>query len=207
MGLLKNLRENFNPTPVALSTLRPDLQDCVQDLHPDDARTLLAWYGKYGEAIGEVSTSEPFAAAIPALALKGRGLLVLTSDRLLFSGEFGHLEVPLHRLSVSSLGLDRHELTLSVGVSPNNDPVHEFGVSTLKQKSRHHFVGVLAQVVREAEDSKHPWSGVAVGTISGRRACEVRQPAGPGRPQRGRVSSQEGAAPLLNRPRELVDDR
>jgi ribosomal protein L7/L12 len=152
MGFLKNLSEHFNPTPVPIESLRPDLQRCIGDLHPTDAAKFLSWCGAYGGPLAEIPASEAVLAVLPPVSLGGRGLLVLTSGRLLFAGEMGRIEVPMHRLSVSGIGGDRWGNTLQVGVAPSNDPVHEFGISTTNHDSRDRFLRVFEATVREAEN-------------------------------------------------------
>lgn len=142
----------MSPTPVGLETLRPDLQRCVNALHAADAGKFLSWCGAWGSSLNDAPDDESFLTVLPVLALKGRGVLALSPRRLLFSGEFGRLEVPGHRLRMSEVGVDRHTTTLRVGVGPSNDPVHEFGISILKRESLDHFLRVWETFVREAEN-------------------------------------------------------
>jgi hypothetical protein len=151
MGFFKAFRDHMSPPQADFDSLRPDLQGCVERLAAQDATKFLSWYSAWGSPLAEVADAELFLAAAPIVALRGRGLLALTSKRLLFSGEFGRLEVPAHRLSMAGLGVDRHATTLQVAVAPNNDPVHEFGISTLQAATRNHFLNTLEVFVRETE--------------------------------------------------------
>lgn len=71
--------------------------------------------------------------------------------RLLFVGEFGRLEVPVTKLSVSGFGTDRWGSSLSVAVGPTHDLVHEFDLSTNQEQTSSQFLATFERVVREAE--------------------------------------------------------
>jgi Short C-terminal domain len=151
MGFFKGFRDYMSPPQADFESLRSDLQNCIDELDARDANRFLSWYSAWGSPLADVPDAESFLAVAPIVALRGRGLLVLTSKRLLFSGEFGQFEVPAHRLSMTGLGVDRHATTLQVAVAPNNDPVYEFGISTLQDATRSRFLNTLEVFVRETE--------------------------------------------------------
>ncbi|MCA1700991.1 MAG: SHOCT domain-containing protein [Actinobacteria bacterium] len=171
VAFLKNLKESLAPTPIPIEELRGDLQPLVKRLHERDRQNFLAWCGAYGGALDNVREDEAFRGAIPSVGgddlsdgPEGRGILVLTDERLMFMGDLNRFEVPLHQIGMSNWGVTKdtglvRAPTLEVGVGPSNSPLYAFGLSTLKRESWEPFVSTLETVVREAERARNAAPG------------------------------------------------
>ncbi len=155
MGLRDRLREGRKAAqeavgglPADIEELRPDLRDCVERIHPADRNSFLGPYRSWGADVAAVPPEEPILAAAPTVA-DGRGMLVLTSERLLFGGQSGKAEMPLRELSISRLETDSIG-TLRIFTDEGGDRYHEFGMSPYKKETRGQFIQALTDAIREA---------------------------------------------------------
>lgn len=168
MGFFKNFKESVNPTPMAIDDLRSDIQPLVRRLHESDQRKFLAWCGAWGGALGDIDADEAVRGVLPCLGNgyersdgpDGRGILILTDERLMFMGQLGRLEIPLHQIGMSNWGISGDEgicrvPSFEVGVGPSNDPHHSFALSTMKRESWEPFIDTFETVIRDAERGRH----------------------------------------------------
>lgn len=155
MGLRDRLREGRKAAqeavgglPADIEELRPDLRDCVEQIHPADRSSFLGPYRSWGSDVEALPPDESILAAAPAVS-NGRGMLVLTSERVLFAGQSGKAEMPLRELSVSRLETDSIG-TLRIFADQGGDRYYEFGMSPYKKETRGQFLQALTDAIREA---------------------------------------------------------
>jgi hypothetical protein len=165
VGFFKNLNETMNPTPISVEDLPSDLRPLVDRLHARDRRNFLAWCGAYGQPLDDVRQGETIRGAIPCTGVRehsdgprGRGILVLTDERLMYMGDLDRLEVPLHQIGMTNWGVagDTGIVTapcLEVRPGPSGRPHYSFALP--KRESWESFVFTLETVVREAERARN----------------------------------------------------
>lgn len=153
MGFFSGFRGYAKSPEAVFDSLRTDLQDCIDDIDPHDANQVLSSYIVWGASLAGVPASESFLAVSPTVVRGGSGLLALTSKRLLFSGQFGRVEVPAQRLSMAGLTVTPLGTVLRVAVAPTNHPVYVFEFSTVQDATRRRFLSILETFVRDAEDA------------------------------------------------------
>lgn len=155
MGLRDRFRDGMQAAqeatgalPADIEELRPDLRDCVERIHPADRNSFLGPYRSWGDGVEALPPDEPILAAAPAVS-NGRGMLVLTSERLLFGGQAGGAEIPLRELSVTRIETDSIG-TLRIFTDEGGDRYHEFGMSPYKKETRGQFLPILTDAIRKA---------------------------------------------------------
>jgi hypothetical protein len=158
MGLRDRLRagreaaqEAVGGLPADIDELRSDLRDCVDRIHPADQQSFLGPYRSWGSDVEALPPTEPILAAAPVVS-SGRGMLVLTSQRLLYGGQNGKAEMPLRELSVSRVETDSIG-TLRIFTDESGNRYHEFGMSPYKKETRGQFIQALTDAIREANES------------------------------------------------------
>jgi hypothetical protein len=140
-------QEAVGGLPADIDELRPDLRDCVDRIHPADHQSFLGPYRSWGSDVEALPPTEPILAAAPVVS-RGRGMLVLTSERLFYGGQDGKAEIPLRELSVSRVETDSIG-TLRIFTDEGGDRYHEFGMSPYKKETRGQFIQALTGAIRE----------------------------------------------------------
>lgn len=169
MGIIRDTAFHMTSSPAEVGQLRDDLRESAERLNPADLKTFLSLCDGLEEELTSVPGDEQFHAVLPVSGRQqdeydgpiGRGILVLTSERLLYLGNggggifgsTGRFEVPLHQISMSGWGMERRWAIpiLAVAVEPNKEPVFGFRLNGLKSDSREFFLATFENVIREAE--------------------------------------------------------